>query len=152
MPDGSEVLAGALLATASDAIVATDRDGNIWFWNPGAERIFQHPRQDVMGRSLDLIIPEPLRARHWDGYRRVMQTGVSRYGEGDLLAVPGIRKDGARISVEFTILPLRDERGEMTGMAAIMRDVTARFEEMRALKKRLAAAPGRAEDAGMAGR
>lgn len=136
------VLADAVLRTNSDAIVAADKDGIIRFWNPGAERIFGHASGDAIGQSLDIIIPERLRARHWRGYRQVMATGESRYGHGDILAVPGIRKDGGRISLEFTIVPLRDETGQMIGMAAIMRDVTSRFEEMRALRQKLAAAGG----------
>jgi len=94
-----------------------------------------------MSRSLDLIIPERLRQRHWDGYRRVMETGKSRYGQGDVLSVPAVRKDGATISVKFTIVPLQNN-GQMIGMVAIMRDVTRRFEEMRALKRRLAELAG----------
>jgi PAS domain S-box-containing protein len=133
-------LAAALLSTRSDAIIAADRDGLIQFWNPGAERIFGHTAAEAVGRSLDLIIPERLRARHWDGYREVIATGHSRYGEGDLLAVPAVRKDGATISVEFTIAPMHDAAGSMTGMVAMMRDVTARFEEMRALRRKAAEA------------
>ena len=137
-------LSEALLDTASDAIVATDSDGTIWFWNPGAERIFGHCNQDAIGRSLDIIIPERLRERHWAGFREVMKTGQSRYGQGDVLAVPGIRQDGTTISLEFTILPLSDADGRLVGMAAIMRDVTARFEEMRRLwrKVREGSSPG----------
>ena len=134
----SSVLADAVLRTDSDAIVASDKDGIIQFWNPGAERIFGYTSGDAIGKSLDIIIPERLRERHWQGYRQVMATGESRYGRGDILAVPAIRKDGRRISVEFTILALRDEGGAMAGMLAIMRDVTSRFEEMRALRQKLA--------------
>jgi PAS domain S-box-containing protein len=134
------MLADALLCTNSDAIVASDKDGIIRFWNPGAERIFGYTSGDAIGQSLDIIIPERLRARHWRGYRLVMAAGESRYGHGDVLAVPGIRKDGAGISLEFTIVPLRNETGQMIGIAAIMRDVTARFEEMRALRRKLAQA------------
>ena len=134
------VLADAVLRTTSDAIVAADKDGVIRFWNPGAERIFGHASCDAIGQSLDIIIPERLRARHWLGYRQVMATGQSRYGHGDILAVPGIRKDGARISLEFTIVPLQDEKGQMVGMAAIMRDVSVRFEELRALRQKVDAA------------
>ncbi len=107
------------------------------FWNPGAERLFGYSADETVGRSLDLIIPERLRGRHWEGFRRVMATGESRYGEADLLSVPALRKDGATISVEFTVVPLRSD-SRMIGMAAIMRDVTQRFEETRALKRRLA--------------
>ena len=134
----SDMLARALLGTSSDAIIAADRDGVVRFWNPGAERIFGYTSEDAIGQSLDIIIPERLRTRHWDGYQQVMQGGESRYGHGDILAVPSIRKDGAGISVEFTIVPLTDEAGRLNGVAAIMRDVTKRFEEVRALKRKLA--------------
>ena len=130
-------LAEALLQSASDAIVATDREGRITFWNPGAERIFGFAADQAIGQSLDLIIPENLRARHWAGFHHVMETGVSRYGEGDLLAVPGLTRDGRRISIEFTIAMLRDQDGKLVGTVAVMRDVTRRFEELRELKRKL---------------
>ena len=132
-----DVLAKAVLSTGSDAIIAADRDGIIRFWNPGAERIFGYSSEAAVGASLDIIIPERLRQRHWQGYNQVMNSGESRYGHGDILAVPSIRKDGAAISVEFTIMPLHDDTGALIGLAAILRDVTKRFEEMRALKRKL---------------
>jgi PAS domain S-box-containing protein len=130
----SDILAQALLSTRADAIVAADREGLVFFWNPGAERIFGYSAAEATGRTLDLIIPERLRERHWTGYRAVMQSGKSRYGESDLLSVPAVRKDGTTISVEFTVVPLQ-EAGRMIGIAAVMRDVTARFNELRALKR-----------------
>jgi len=138
--DFLDSLPKAILSTRSDAIIAADRDGIIRFWNPGAERIFGHAGNDAIGRSLDLIIPERLRQRHWEGFRHTMQTGHSRYGEGDLLSVPAVRKDGTTISVEFTIVPLQTETARISGMIAIIRDVTQRFEEMRRLRQRLAEA------------
>ncbi|MEO6842421.1 MAG: PAS domain S-box protein [Bradyrhizobium sp.] len=131
-------LGEALLNSGSDAIIATDREGRIIFWNPGAERMFGFTALEAAGQSLDLIIPENLRARHWAGYRHTMATGESRYGHGDLLSVPGLTKDGRRISVEFTIVMLRGEQQDVTGTVAVMRDVTKRFEEVRALKRKLA--------------
>jgi PAS domain S-box-containing protein len=131
----SDTLAKAVLSTSSDAIIAAYKEGIIRFWNPGAERIFCYARDAAIGQSLDIIIPERLRKRHWDGYHHVIKSGESRYGHGDVLAVPGIKKDGA-----FTIVQLCDGAGELTGLAAIMRDVTKRFEEMRALKQKLAEA------------
>ena len=92
-----------------------------------------------MGESLDLIVPDRLRARHWQGYEHVMTGGESRYGAGDLLAVPARHKDGRQISIEFTILALHDNTGAMLGIAAFLRDATARFEEVRALRRELAA-------------
>jgi PAS domain S-box-containing protein len=134
-----EQLGEALLTSSSDAIVATDREGRITFWNPGAVRIFGFAESEAVGQSLDLIIPENLRARHWEGFRHTMQTGVSRYGDGDLLSVPGLSRDGRRISVEFTIVMLRDGEA-VTGTVAVMRDVTKRFAETRELKRQLAEA------------
>jgi PAS domain S-box-containing protein len=131
-------LAGAILATSADAILATDREGVIRFWNPGAVRIFGFAEGEAVGASLDLIVPERLRQRHWEGYRRVVATGATRYGAGDVLAVPALARGGRQISVEFTIVLLRDANNEITGMAAILRDVTARFEETRRLKRQLA--------------
>lgn len=131
-------LSAALMVSNADAIIAADAQGVIRFWNPGAERIFGFTAADAVGQSLDLIIPERLRDRHWRGYREVMRTGQSRYGDGDILAVPGVRKDGARISLEFTIVPLRDGSGGLSGMGAILRDVTTRFNELQTLRKKLA--------------
>lgn len=137
-------LAQSILATRSDAIIAADRVGIIRFWNPGAERLFGYPPDEATGRSLDLIIPERFRQRHWEGYRRVIATGNSRYGADDVLSVPALRKDGVAISVEFTVVPLIDA-GRTIGMAAIMRDVTKRFQELRTLKRKLAEAERQAD-------
>jgi PAS domain S-box-containing protein len=123
---------------APDAIIYADAQGLIQFWNRSAERIFGFPEAEALGQTLDIIIPESLRGRHWQGYRATMQTGNTRYGVGETLAVPALRKDGQRISIEFTILPFRDDAGRMVGIAAILRDVTARFEETRALRRQLA--------------
>jgi PAS domain S-box-containing protein len=134
-----EHFADRLVAGMSDAIVYADADGTIRLWNRGATRIFGFAESEALGGSLDIIIPEGLRQRHWLGYRGTMQTGQSRYGDGQILSVPAVRKDGARISVEFTIVPFADNVGQMIGIAAIMRDATARFEELRALRRELAA-------------
>ena len=138
MQDDLEHFADRLVAGMSDAIIYADAEGVIRRWNGGATRIFGFTDVEAVGHSLDIIIPESLRARHWHGYRTTMQTGQSRYGEGQLLSVPAGRKDGSRISVEFTIVPFTNSAGQMIGIAAIMRDATARFEEMRALRKELA--------------
>jgi PAS domain S-box-containing protein len=135
--DLRRALAEAILSAHSDAIIAADKEGVIVFWNPGAERIFGYASTDAIGRSLDIIIPTRLRKLHWDGYHRVMKSGKSRYGHGDILAVPGIKKDGNQISIEFTITPMRDETDHLVGLIAILRDVTKRFEEIRALKRKL---------------
>jgi PAS domain S-box-containing protein len=131
-----------LIHEMPDAVIYADGEGVIRFWNAGAERIFGFGAAEAIGSSLDIIIPESLRARHWTGFGETMRTGNSRYGAGDILAVPALRKDGTRISIEFTVLPLRDEAGRMLGVAAVLRDVTRRFEETRALRRQLAARTG----------
>ena len=131
--------ADRLVSGMPDAIVYADAEGVIRRWSRGATRIFGFAEAEALGRSLDIIIPENLRERHWQGYRATMRTGKTRYGDGQILSVPAMCKDGARISVEFTIVPFSDDSGQMVGIAAIMRDTTARFEELRALRRQLAA-------------
>ncbi|BDG02989.1 PAS domain-containing protein [Anaeromyxobacter oryzae] len=120
-----------------DAVILGDREGVIRLWNAGATAIFGFTAEEAIGRSMDLIIPERLRARHWDGYNRTMVTGVSRYGAGDLLAVPAVTKDGRSISIEFTIQMLKGPAGEILGPVAIIRDVTKRFQREKELARRL---------------
>jgi len=133
----TERLARALVENMPDALVVSDREGIIRFWNAAAERIFGFSAQEALGESLDIITPEPLRARHWEGYRNTMRTGRTRYGAGDILSVPALRRDGSRISVQFSIMPIHSEDGELAAIAAIMRDVTREFEERRKLREAL---------------
>jgi PAS domain S-box-containing protein len=131
-----EAVEVALVAGTDHAVIVADPDGVIRFWNPAAVTLFGYTREQAIGRDLDIIIPEKLRERHWDGYRRVMQTGRTEYA-GRTLAVPAMRHDGTRISVEFTVTMLRDEAGRLRGIGAILRDVTERFLEDRAIQRRI---------------
>jgi PAS domain S-box-containing protein len=131
--------ARALVDGMPDAIVHADETGLIRVWNAGAVRMFGFSEAEALGRPLDIIIPMGLRERHWQGFRETMRTGRTRYGDGQILAVPATRKDGTPLSVEFTIVPFTGADGRMTGIAAIMRDTTATFEELRALRKQVAA-------------
>jgi PAS domain S-box-containing protein len=133
-----DAFARTLAAEAPDAVVYADAKGVIRFWNRAATRLFGYQEAEAVGQPLDIIIPEKLRARHWAGYDEAMKTGRSRYGEGELLAVPGQRKDGSRLSLEFTVLPFRGRDGAITGIAAILRDVTSRFNALRSLRRQLA--------------
>jgi len=132
-----EQLCQQLVSEAGDAIIFADRQGIIRLWNRGAAEIFGHPAATALGQSLDLIIPEPLRERHNQGYQRVMATGQTKYGK-ELLAVPGMRQDKTRISLEFSITLIKDDQGLVLGAAAIVRDVTARWNQERERQKRLA--------------
>jgi PAS domain S-box-containing protein len=127
-----------LVADCPDAVIYADAAGIIRYWNAAATRIFGFIEAEVIGARLDLIIPERLRGRHWQGYDKVMGGAQSRYGSGALLAGPALHKDGRQISIEFTILPLRSNTGIVLGIAAFLRDATARFEEVRALRRELA--------------
>ncbi|CFX25585.1 Transcriptional regulator [Candidatus Filomicrobium marinum] len=129
----------ALVENIPDAVLYAGKDGRIVYWNAGAERIFGFTASEALGQSLDIIIPENLRQRHWDGYEKTVATGHTRYGSGDLLSVPALRKDGSRISVEFSMLPYFDDQGRMIGIAAILRDATKQFETVKALRRELAA-------------
>lgn len=127
-----------LVDNAADAILITDLAGVVRYWNSGAEQLFGHTAAEAIGQSLDLIIPENLRSRHWEGYRRVMASGETKYKTG-LLSSPGVRKDGSTLSLEFCMVLLHDQAGNMQGCASIMRDVTERWKKEKALKERLAA-------------
>lgn len=135
VPEG---LYRAIIQSTPDAVIVANQDGVVTLWNGGAERIFGFSADEAVGQSLDLIVPERLRQRHWEGFRRVMETGQTRYGTG-LLAVPAVRKDGERLSIEFTVALLRSADGELTGIAAIVRDVTARWQREQEVRTRLAA-------------
>jgi PAS domain S-box-containing protein len=134
-PVDDEVLRD-LVVNAGDAVIVADPAGLIRFWNGAAEAMFGHSREAAVGESLDLIVPEPLRERHWDGYRHTMASGETKYG-GRTLSVPALRADGTRISIDFTVALLRDNAGGVSAIAAIIRDVTARFEQERALRRRV---------------
>jgi PAS domain S-box-containing protein len=127
---------GALVDHADDAVIVADAAGAIRYWNAASARMFGYSNEQALGSSLDLIIPENLRDRHWEGYRRVMATGQTAYA-GRMLAVPALRADGSRISVEFTVTLLHDPSGAVSGIGAILRDVTARWEQQRALQREL---------------
>ena len=126
-----------LVAAVGDAIIASDASGAIVLWNPGAERMFGYTETEALGNSLDLITPERLRQRHWDGYHKSMETGTTKYGS-DLLRVPATHKDGRAMSIAFTVAMLFDDAHKVRAIVAVIRDDTSRFNDDRALRKRVA--------------
>ena len=120
-----------------DGVVISDAKGDIVFWNLAAERIFGYTASEALGKSLDIITPERFRARHWDGYKKSMETGKTRYGSS-LLTVPALHKEDKALSIAFTVAMLTDENGSVEGIAAVVRDDTERFQADRTLKRRIA--------------
>lgn len=133
-------LAGRILDGSPDAVLVCDRTGTVRYWNIAAERVFGFGATEAIGVSMDLIIPERLRARHWAGWETAMKTGATRYGEGQLLAVPALHKDGRQISIEFSIQILHGADGAVQWIVALIRDVTERYNREQALRRELSAA------------
>ncbi|MES2958907.1 MAG: PAS domain-containing protein [Pseudomonadota bacterium] len=127
----------ALVAAIGDAVMVCDAHGAITLWNPACERMFGFTEAEVLGQSMDMIIPERLRKRHWEGYDKTMASGITKYGH-DVLRVPAVNKQGASLSIAFSVALLHDDDGKVSAIAAVIRDETSRFNDDRALKKRLA--------------
>ena len=130
-----------LVEVIGDAVVVADTSGAITVWNPAAERLFGFTQAEALGNSLDLIIPERLRERHWAGYERTMTSGETRYAH-DVLRVPALHTDGRALSIAFTVGLLNGPQGTVTGIVAVIRDETQSFTEQRNLLKRLAECEG----------
>ncbi len=127
-------LGNAVLYGIPDALVFSDLEGVIRFWNGGAERIFGFSREEALCQSLDIIIPERLRERHWDGYHRMMKTGQSRHKAHEVLSVPALTKSGETLSIQFTVAAVTNAEGALSGIVALLRDATATYEEIKRLR------------------
>lgn len=125
-----------IIHEAADAIIVARADGTIQLWNPAAEQLFGFSAQEATGRSLDLIIPEKLRERHWAGFYETMKTGHTKYGT-QVLRVPALRKDGTRFSIAFTVGLLKGADGKIEGIFAVLRDDTGPFNTQKALRERI---------------
>lgn len=125
-----------LVDALGDGVIVCDAGGAITVWNPAATRIFGFSAEEAMGQSLDLIIPERQRQRHWDGYHKTMATGETRYGS-DVLRVPALHKEGKPLSIAFTVAMLYTPDGKVSAIVAIVRDETVRWTDERALKTKV---------------
>ena len=139
-----------LVRASGDAIIACDAAGLVILWNPAAERIFGFTKSEALGQSLDLIIPERQRQRHWDGYHQTMRTGETRYAT-NVLRVPALHKDGRTLSIAFTVALLRATADRPAAIVAIIRDETARWADERDLRKRLTELEGKLREASESG-
>ncbi len=126
-----------LVSAMGDAVVVSDVNGAITLWNKAAERLFGYTEAEALGKTLDIMIPPRLRERHWDGYQKTMETGLTRYG-ADVLQVPAIDKAGRLFSIAFTVALLHSADQKVSAIAAVIRDDTRRFEKERAQRKRIA--------------
>lgn len=135
----TDAIAAAILASMQEAVIYADLHGVIQSWNRGAEAIFGFSSDEAVGQSVDIIIPEKLRAAHWAGFNKAV-------AHGDILSSPGARmtrglkKDGEQLYVEMSFAMVRSQSGEMTGSIAVARDATARYLAERAARLQAAAA------------
>ena len=125
-----------LVEVIGDAVVVCDAAGAITLWNPAAERMFGFSPAEALGQSLDLIMPERQRQRHWDGYHKTMATGETRYGH-DVLRVPALHKEGRPLSIAFTVAMLHAPDKSVSAIVAVIRDETVRWNEERVMRQRI---------------
>ncbi len=118
----------AIVEQAADAIIFADRDGAIRVWNRGAEAVFGYAAAEVLGASLDVIIPERLRRAHWEGFRRAIDTGQTKYRDR-VLTTRSVHKDGRKLYLDLSFGLIRNEAGAIAGALAVGRDCTARHIE-----------------------
>jgi len=127
----------AIVEQARDAIIFADRGGAIRVWNRGAETLFGYAAAEVLGMSLDVIIPQRLREAHWEGFRRAIDTGQTKYGNR-VLTTRSVHKNGSKLYVDLSFGLVKDEAGAISGAVAIGRDGTARYLSDGALRARIA--------------
>lgn len=113
---------GQLIAKAGEGVIIASNDGTILEWNDSAARIFGWTREQAIGENIDMLIPDNQKDDHWAGYDRVLESGVTKYSSGEVLAVSSLRADGTRIGVDFSITPLVED-GKVAAIAAIIRPI-----------------------------
>jgi len=124
-----------IVAQVPVSIIVSDREGRIVAWNRASEALFGFGAAEVMGQSLDVIIPEHLRKAHWDAFDRSLATGTTKYA-GKVMTTRAVHKDGRRLYVEFSFGMLKDAQGNVTAVMAVGRDGTERFLAQRAATPR----------------
>jgi len=133
----SQIDPAALVQAIGDALIVSDVEGRVVVWNAAAERLFGWSAAEALGQRMDMIIPERLRKRHWEGYDKSMQTGQTRYAH-DVLRVPAVDKAGRSMSIAFTVFMLFGPDGKPSACGSVIRDETERFTQDRELRKRVA--------------
>jgi PAS domain S-box-containing protein len=126
-----------IVASMPEAVIFADREGVIRLWNPGAESLFGYAGPEAVGQSLDILIPDDLRSRHWEGYRAAIVAGRTRLA-ARALPTRAVRKGGETFYVELSFAIIRGEGGAAIGALAVGRDITERRAKDRARRQRLA--------------
>jgi PAS domain S-box-containing protein len=134
--DSEAALAELLIEQAPDAIIFAGTDGMIRTWNAAATTMFGFAAGEAIGQSLDIIIPEPFRERHWTAYDRALEAGDTKY-RGQSLPTRAQRKGGEQFYVELGFAIVHDPGGAVIGALAHARDITARFETERTARRHL---------------
>ena len=134
MEEQSE-LAERILDSAADAVICADRSGAIVRWNRASTALFGYSAGEAIGQSVDLVIPEHLRAPHWSGFDAAMAKGATKL-EGRPTLTRALHKSGRRLYVEMSFAIVKgDAEGEVIGAVAVARDVTERVERERAARR-----------------
>jgi PAS domain S-box-containing protein len=133
MPPEVTPLAEAIIEQTADAVIYADRAGVIARWNRGAVATFGFSADEALGRNLDLIIPEHLRAAHWRGWDAAMAKRTLRLA-GRPTLTRGLHKSGAKLYVEMSFSLVLDAAGNVLGSVAVARDVSARVAQEQAAR------------------
>lgn len=126
----------AIVAQVADGIIFADRQGAIRLWNAGAEAIFGYAADEVLGQSLNLIIPDRLRSAHWAAFDKALETGRTKYGR-KVMATRSMHKDGRKLYVDLSFAVVTEETGAVAGSVAMARDITSRYLADDELRKRV---------------
>ena len=122
-----------ILDQVADALIYADRSGRIMRWNNACCALFGYSAEEALGQSLDLIIPEHLRAAHWKGFDAAMASGATKL-EGRPTLTRAVHKGGRKLYVEMTFAVVKAAEGDALGSVAMARDVTERVERERAAR------------------
>lgn len=116
----------ALISQFPDAIILVDTAGVINYVNSRAESLFAYPESGMLGKSLDIIIPERFREQHWKGFDRAVKERQTKY-KGKALPTKALKADGSFIYVELAFAIILDEQGEVNSVLASARDIHERM-------------------------
>lgn len=127
-------LAEWIIEQTSDAVIYADIEGNIQRWNAAATRLFGFSKEEALGHSLNLIIPERLREYHWRGFHAAINSGDLQLSGKPTLTRALSKEHEQPLYVELSFALIRNAQGVVQGSVSIARDVTARVQAEKAEK------------------